>query len=165
MTTGSPRLRQAARAVVVDPQQRVLLVRFAFGDHVVWATPGGGLEADEDAADALRRELAEEVGLVDPELGPEIWERTHHVPLFDGAWDGQHERYFLVTCAHFEPCPQLSAEQLLAENVHEQRWWTLDELDAFAQDDHHRFAPTRLPELTRRLLADGPPAHPLDTGV
>jgi len=41
------------------------------------------------------------------------------------------------------------------------RWWTADEL---AEADTI-FAPSRLPELLRALLLDGPPAEPIDTGV
>ena len=80
----------------VDDHGRVLLVRFAFpGDRIVWATVGGGLEPGETHEAAIRRELEEEVGLEDVDLGPEIWTRTH---VWDGGvnWDGQTERYFLV---------------------------------------------------------------------
>ncbi|HEX2427771.1 MAG TPA: NUDIX domain-containing protein [Gaiellaceae bacterium] len=35
------RLRDAVRAVVVDPDERVLLVRFEFPNRTGWATPGG----------------------------------------------------------------------------------------------------------------------------
>lgn len=64
-------LREAARAIVVDPEERILLVRFEFparteehpSSNVVWATPGGGVGPDETHEAALRRELAEEVGL------------------------------------------------------------------------------------------------------
>src|SRR5918992_6160823 len=42
-SSGKP-LRDAARALVVDPAGRVLLVRFEFGNKTVWALPGGGLE-------------------------------------------------------------------------------------------------------------------------
>jgi ADP-ribose pyrophosphatase YjhB (NUDIX family) len=71
------RLRPAARALVLDPDDRVLLVRFSFPwvDYPVWAPPGGGLEPGETAAEGIRRELAEEVGLVDFELGPVVWIR------------------------------------------------------------------------------------------
>jgi 8-oxo-dGTP pyrophosphatase MutT (NUDIX family) len=88
------RLRDAVRALVVDESGRVLLVRFEFPRWVGWATPGGGVNPRETDEDAIRRELAEEVGLEAFSLGPLIWTRTH---LFDlGDWDGQVERYFLV---------------------------------------------------------------------
>src|SRR5262245_4011159 len=50
-------LRDAVRAVVLDPDDRTLLVRFVFPDHEVWATPGGGVERGEPDEPALRREL------------------------------------------------------------------------------------------------------------
>lgn len=103
-----PRLRRATRAVVLDDDNRVLLVRFDFGDRVVWATPGGGIEEGESDEHAIRRELVEEAGLEDFELGPFVWTRTHYVPLGSGRWDGQSERYYLVRTPPFEPEPRLT---------------------------------------------------------
>ena len=89
------RLRKAARALVLDPNDRVLLVRFRFPMWDVWATPGGGIDDGETALDAVRRELHEEVGAVDADIGPPIWTRTHLFPMPDGR-DGQQETIFLV---------------------------------------------------------------------
>lgn len=159
------RIREAVRAIVVDPDQRVLLVRWQFPDLHVWGTPGGGMDPGEDVASALRRELHEELGLDDPVIGPEVWERTHIIPFLDGHWDGQHDRFFMVHTPSFEPTPRLTWEQLNAENLFELRWWTPDELDAFEPTRREFFAPRQFPDLYRALLADGPPAAPLDTGV
>jgi len=155
------RLRPAARALVVDEEDRVLLVRFDFGDRVVWAAPGGGIEAGETDEQAIRRELLEEAGLGDFELGPLVWTRTHVVPLGDGRWDGQTEWYYLVPTPAFEPEPQLSWAELRAENMTAVRWWTLDELEAAETV----FAPRRLPSLVRSLVEEGLPAKPIDAGV
>jgi ADP-ribose pyrophosphatase YjhB (NUDIX family) len=72
------RLRRAARVIVVDEDERVLLVRFDFPDQrAVWATVGGGLEPGETHEEAARRELAEEAGIEVVELGMPVWTRTH----------------------------------------------------------------------------------------
>lgn len=156
-----PRIREAARAVVLDPDDRILLVRFEFPATSLWALPGGGVEPGETHEDALRRELAEEAGFVDPAIGPGIWERLHIVPFIGGRWDGQRERHFLVRAPAFEPAPQLSWEQLNGEYMFAIRWWALDELEGTEET----FAPRRLPELVRDLVANGPPAAPIDVGV
>lgn len=155
------RIREAARALVLDPDDRILLVRFDFPARTVWAPPGGGLEPGESHEEALRRELAEELGLVDPVIGQDVWERLHIVPFIGGRWDGQRERHFLVRSEAFEPAPRLSWEQLNEEYVFAMRWWTLDELERAEEV----FAPRRLPELVRDLVLNGPPARPIDAGV
>jgi 8-oxo-dGTP pyrophosphatase MutT (NUDIX family) len=155
-----PRIRTAARAIVLDPEDRVLLVRFRFPDRSVWATPGGGLEPDETHEDAVRRELAEEAGLEIASVGPPVWTRTHLWP--DGVhWDGQDETTFLVRVGPFEPSPRLTPEELARELVVEIRWWTQQELAA----SDSLFAPRRLPELLRELLVHGPAPEPVDVGV
>lgn len=155
------RLRDAARAVVLDSDGRILLVRFEFPDRHVWACPGGGLEPGESHEDALRRELREEVGLEIEDVGPCIWTRTHVIPFLDGRWDGQVERFFLVEVDRFQPVPVLSIDQLRAEFVTDLRWWSADELAA--SNEIH--APRRLPQLVADLRATGRPPAPIDTGV
>ncbi|MGI9028476.1 MAG: NUDIX domain-containing protein [Ilumatobacteraceae bacterium] len=159
------RIRSSVRALVLDPADRVLLVRFEFPTATVWSTPGGGQEPGEDDRATLHRELDEELGLGPVELGPHIWDRLHIVPFVDGRWDGQRDRIYLVRTEAFEPTPRLTWEQLRSERLHELRWWTPIELADAAAADHVVFAPRRLPELVAGLLADGPPATPIDTGV
>ncbi|MGH9136089.1 MAG: NUDIX hydrolase [Acidimicrobiales bacterium] len=167
------RIREAVRAVVIDPDGRVLLVRWEFPDRPalgypavsVWGTPGGGIEADEEVEPALRRELSEELGLDDPRIGPQIWERLHVIPFLDGRWDGQHDRFFLVESPAFEPAPRLSTALLRAELLTHIRWWTQAELATFVPTDTELFAPRRLPGLVASLLSDGAPTNPIDTGV
>lgn len=158
------RIREAVRALVIDPDRRVLLVRFQFPTTTVWGTPGGGMELDEDTEQALRRELDEELGLVDPQIGPQIWERLHIIPFISGLWDGQHDRFFLIEAPAFQPAPRLTWEQLNAEYLYEMRWWTEEELTAFVPTSDVFFAPRRLPELFSSLLADGVPDVPIDAG-
>lgn len=156
------RIRQAVRAVVLDPADRVLLVRFEFPTATVWALPGGGVQPGEQPITALRRELAEELGLLDAPIGPHLWTRQHLVTFeHDGAgqrWDGQRDEIHLVRTDAFEPRPQLDWDALAAERLHEIRWWTLGEIQASSA----RFAPTKLGGHLDRLLRDGPPPAPID---
>ena len=147
---------------MIDPDDRILLVRFVFpGGRTLWATPGGGIEVGESTEDAVRRELAEETGLADVDVGPVVWLRLHIVPFIGGRWDGQHEHYHLVRAPAFTPQPRHSWEQLNAEYVFELRWWALAELE----EADETFAPGRLPRLVRDLVENGPPEGPIDAGV
>jgi 8-oxo-dGTP pyrophosphatase MutT (NUDIX family) len=154
-------VRPAARALVLDPEGRTLLVRYVnpdTGEHL-WTTPGGGIDPSESLDDAVRRELKEEAGL-EAEIGPVIWTRRE-VYLWAGKTIDQREQFVLVRAPAFEPTPQIGRNGLLAEDVHELRWWTLAELEASDAVVY----PTRLAHFLRELLAEGPPDGPIDVGV
>jgi ADP-ribose pyrophosphatase YjhB (NUDIX family) len=51
------------RALVIDDQGRIALVRHTYTDH--WYLPGGGVKKKESYARALARELREEIALSD----------------------------------------------------------------------------------------------------
>jgi ADP-ribose pyrophosphatase YjhB (NUDIX family) len=59
---GKPRTI-GVRALLLDRDERVALVRHTYGDH--WYLPGGGVKKGESTATALERELAEEVAIAD----------------------------------------------------------------------------------------------------
>jgi 8-oxo-dGTP pyrophosphatase MutT (NUDIX family) len=155
-------VRQGVRALLLDPDDRVLLVRFVNPETAeeFWATPGGGLDPGEELEDGLRRELREETGLAEVAIGPVIWTRRH-VFLWAGKTLDQSERIALVRTPAFDPRPALTHSQLVEEGVHELRWWTLGEL---AVSDAN-FAPRRIVRFLRQLLEEGPPPAPIDVGV
>ncbi len=153
-----PEPRRAARALVLDASGRVLLVRYVGPEGGEWwVLPGGGMDPGETAERTVVREVEEETG-IRVELGPLIWTREFVVPWGE-RWIRQGEQIYLVEIDRPVLAPLTDA--LRSEGVRERRWWTLDELDA--SDEH--FAPRRLPELLRELLAQGPPEIPTDVGA
>lgn len=67
-------IRQAARVVLLDDRDRVLLFRGFDPAHPDrgswWFTPGGGINPSESLEEAAPRELAEETGIREVTLGP-----------------------------------------------------------------------------------------------
>jgi double-stranded uracil-DNA glycosylase len=135
--------RDAVRALLVDAQGRVLLMRWQRPGAEWWIAPGGGVQEGETDEQALRRELLEEVGLRDFELGDRVFERTHVLPGTPNIRI-QHDRFYEVRVGSLEVAPTIDLE---AENVTGHRWWTLAELEATAE----RYSPPELPELVRAL--------------
>ncbi|MGX8908596.1 NUDIX hydrolase [Streptomyces netropsis] len=150
--------RRAARVILLDARDRVLLMNgFEPADPTStwWFTPGGGLEGDETWEQAARRELAEETGITEIELGPVLWRRFCSFPFDGRRWD-QEEHYFL---ARTEQSGRWTGggTELERRSVTGLRWWTCEELLAARETVY----PTRLGELLRTLLAEGPPSTPV----
>jgi ADP-ribose pyrophosphatase YjhB (NUDIX family)/GNAT superfamily N-acetyltransferase len=155
----APNLRPAARAVVLDRDDRILLLRFAFDDRPdVWAAPGGGVEPGESLLEALTRELVEEIGLTPPADPPHLWHQEVVAEGHAAGYDGVINDYFLVRVDTHTPAGTMSADELLAENVHEHRWWTQQELTSY--DGPDVFSPRALPAYLADLLTSGPPTSP-----
>ena len=157
-TPEHPRVRRAVRVVMIDPDDRFLLMRFVEGGDTWWGTIGGGVESGETDLDAVRREVREETGLAEPQIGPCIWLRDHTFP-FRGGWLRQVERIYVARTPAFDAvCADPETEGGCFGGL---RWWTVPELDTTTD----AISPTRLAELARGLLRDGPPPEPVDVGI
>lgn len=152
--------RQAVRAILLTPQNEVLLLRVhAPGvDAHFWITPGGGLEPGETAEDGLRRELREELGLEQFVVGPLVWKRQHTFNWEAGQRIRQHEQYHVVHVERFEPAMGDANE---AKYLDRFRWWPVAELAKSSE----RLTPWSLAEIIRRYMADGAPQGALELEV
>ncbi|MFD7440645.1 NUDIX hydrolase [Streptomyces sp. NPDC059909] len=151
-------LRKVARVILLDPEDRILLIHGYEPDDpedTWWFTPGGGVEGGETREEAALRELAEETGITDVELGPVIWQRLCSFPFDGRRWD-QDEWYYLARTG--QTATSLGGLTTLEQrSVAGLRWWTSAELSAA----HETVYPTRLAELLRTLLDEGPPSMPV----
>ena len=105
--------------MVIDGDQVLVIKRHKRGRHYA-VLPGGGIEDGETAEQAALRELAEECTMTSTVVR-RLWERT----------DGDRQAYyFLIDVPLGEPV--LGGEELEgqdADNLHEPRWATADQLD------------------------------------
>ena len=120
-SSGLP-IRQAVRAVVVDPDKRTLMIRYTNAYDTWWISPGGGIDPGETDVEALTRELREEIGLTEFELGPLLFETERYFPIEE--FGGQRNRYYRVRAPRFEV-------EHLGEGS-EWRWFTVDQLRVLA---------------------------------
>jgi 8-oxo-dGTP pyrophosphatase MutT (NUDIX family) len=146
--------RLAGRVIAIDPAGRVLLFRYddppPKGVH--WATPGGGVEKDEDFYQAACRELTEETGWTDVAVVPAVVHQRATV-----LWWATTERLIRQTDHYFvgrvpdelRPLGEVAAMHE-SDGIRASRWWTLAELDATDENIY----PEGLAELVRSALAE-----------
>jgi len=125
--------RRAARAILVDPAGRVLLLRGH--DPMLpavtwWFTPGGGLDPGEAVRGALVREVREETGLdlTGTELGPVVLHRFIDFD-FEGVAYRQEEDFFRVDVPRFDVDTSAWTD-VERRSVDAVRWWSRADLAA-----------------------------------
>jgi len=158
-------VRTAARVILIDPDDRVLLLsaRDPASQKVFWFVPGGGVEAGESLEQAAVRELAEEVPqAAGVELRGPVWTRQ-----LDFSWNGrrisQAEVYFVGRLSTVFPEEEVDVGGAEAEFFEGARWASLADLAAWPPEAI--MAPRRLPELLIPILAGDLPAAPIDAGA
>ncbi len=109
----------AARAVIFDDQNRILLIRR--GDNKQWALPAGGMEPGESVTECMAREVWEETGLtVESATAFAIYSE----PRFTAPTRPEAQ---LLTVAY--QVDEWSGElQQTTDETDDARWFTVDEL-------------------------------------
>ncbi|MDQ1732354.1 MAG: hypothetical protein QOK10_2513 [Pseudonocardiales bacterium] len=142
--------RSAGRMLVLDPDNRVLLLEHRTGldsDETVWAAPGGGCEPGESPVQAARRELAEECGFsIAPVSDAPVLIERRDWSLGGIAYD-QTDHFFLAHADRQPPVLDVYRTEWEAHAVLGHRWFSAEELLASPV----RFEPAGLPELLAAL--------------
>ena len=155
--------REAARVILLDEDDRVLLIRghdVDQPDRSWWFTVGGGIDDGEDTMSAAVREVREETGiaLVAADLVGPVFTRSAIFDFF-AEHCRQDETLYLarVPASSFDAVDRAGWTELEHDVIDELRWWSLDDLDRV---DIEVF-PDRLVDLVRGLLPvwDGETRH------
>lgn len=154
----SIRHRRSARALVFDPDDRLLLTRnlITADDGITreyWALPGGGIEAGEDARQAAGRELDEETGLGGLDLDGPMVRQEYWVAFRDTVLHQIEQLWWGRAATDSVSRAGLHADE---DYLVALRWWSLAELRS---TDCVTF-PRLLPDLAESLLRHGTPPEP-----
>ena len=143
-----------------DPQDRILLIegRDPAGRNAGgwWEIPGGGVDRGEEIEAAVRRELWEEAGIRDADIGPCVW--TQQVDYTFGGWHFEQDEWIHVARCDGTSSGPGGLGHLEAIAFGEQRWWAVEDVVAHRP----RTIPYRMVEFIEDLASGRWPESPID---
>lgn len=163
------KIRKAVRALLLNEDKELLLmeaedfnIRPIDGEvkkSCFWFTVGGKIENNESFHDALVREIYEETGLKDIEIGPNVWNTKSHLlyknePIvFDEIFVVVHTKQKQLSFENFTYDEKQFIKRL--------RWWSLEDILQSTEIIY----PIILKEYLPDILKGNYPKIPLDFSV
>jgi len=161
---GPMRVRRSARLVLLDDEDRILMFKVEDASvfrpgrprpSIFWITPGGAVEDGESDEEAVRRELWEETGIADIEIGPLV---AICEPVL--SWAGEliqaHDRFYLTRLSG--PVVTLAnMSQFEQDTYRDHRWWSIEEL----RSTDERIIPRDLCDVVARIVDGDLPTEPI----
>lgn len=130
-------IRLTARVVLLNHENRIMLLKFVEPHRTFWLTPGGKIEDNETPLEAARRELYEETGITDADfVTPHNWYCEgvgigHGVPTF-------FKQYFFLARVQSSKISTVYLNCDEKEVIKEYRWWDLNDLLESDEDVYPR---------------------------
>ena len=132
------KIRKNTRAVLLNENNEIFLFKFHFAmlldDRTMWVTPGGGIAEGESFEDGLKRELFEELGLSDIDIGSWIWFRNKPNTIKSGEQIMSEERYFLVRTTTDDTFTFEHMGYDERSLTKDGRWWSVEALEASSEE-------------------------------
>lgn len=153
-------VRNAARIILINEQERVLLMRYEelvpadprlIGPMSFWVPPGGGVKEGESFEAAVVREVEEETGIALTGELPWIWTRDHEL-MHEGELKHFHERYFVSRTRSPATLRNRTDEPIL-----DMWWWELDDIVR----SNETFFPQGLARLLPNAISGRQPSKPI----